>query len=332
MVWPIRVLPPFPQEYQPMNKDNNCQCAVCNVEAALLDSFSTQKARTQFQALASIYPVLNHFSSPIDLVEYLHQQDDVANHNAGSEILHAVIHAIAERPSEEFGQQLLLLAFTPAIHKLCREISQRFPSLPHEDIAQQAVLCLLEAARSTAIARQNGHLLLALVRTFRKNTFRWAIKEARIATVEEENSETECPEQVYEDNLERDYELDDFLQRCRYRGMLSDADYELLLKFHCEEFEAMELTRGSRWRSAKAVHHRLEKILGRLRRAAADPDLLKAEPAVSASAISPKQKKSQSRGGISPGVCPFSNSEKGFSPELSRPMPQVVTDVTHIAA
>ena len=74
--------------------------------------------------------------------------------------------------------------------------------------------------------------------------------------------------------------------------MLSDADYELLLKFHCEEFEAMELTRGSRWRSAKAVHHRLEKILGRLRRAAADPDLLKAEPAVSASAISPKQKNS----------------------------------------
>ncbi|HWR14748.1 MAG TPA: hypothetical protein VN577_07955 [Terriglobales bacterium] len=315
-----------------MNKENNCQCVVCNVEAALLDSFSTQIARTQFQALASIYPVLNHFSSPIDLVEYLHQQDNAANHNAGSEILHAVIHAIAERATREFGQQLLLLAFTPAIHKLCREISQRFPSLTPEDIAQQAVLCLLEAARSTFIARQNGHLLLALVREFRKNTFRWAIKEARITTAEEENSETECPEQVSEDTLERDYALDDFLQRCRSRGVLSDADYELLLKFHCEEFEAMEL-RSSRWRSAKAVHHRLEKILNRLRRIAADPDSLQLDHAtVPTSPISAKQNKSQSGGGISPGVCPFSNSEKGFSPELSRPMPQVETDVTHIAA
>lgn len=46
---------------------------------------------------------MNHFSSPIDLVEYLHQQDDAANHNAGSEILHAVIHAIAARPTEAVG-------------------------------------------------------------------------------------------------------------------------------------------------------------------------------------------------------------------------------------
>src|SRR5207249_9553365 len=59
------------QEYQPMNKENNCQCVVCNVEAALLDSFSTQKARTQFQAIASIHHVLNHFNSPIDIVEIL---------------------------------------------------------------------------------------------------------------------------------------------------------------------------------------------------------------------------------------------------------------------
>jgi len=222
-----------------------------------------------------------------------------------------VIHAIAERHSEEFGQQLLLLAFTPAIHKICGEISQRFPSLLPEDIAQQALLCLMEAARSTFIARQNGHLLLALVREFRKNTFRWAIKEARITTAEEENSDDKCPEQVSEDNLEREYELDEFLQRCRSRGVLSDADYELLLKFHCEEFEATELSSGTRWRSAKAVHHRLEKILKRLRRVAAESDWLQPESAaVSTSPILPKQKKSQPRGGISPGVCPFSNSEK----------------------
>ena len=315
-----------------MNKENNCQCVVCNVEAALLDSFSTQTARTQFQGLASIYPVLNHFSSPIDVVEYLHEQDKAANHNAGSEILHVVIHAITKRPSEEFGQQLLLLAFTPAIHKLCSEISQRFPSLSTEDIVQEAVLCLLEAARSTFIARQNGHLLLALVREFRKNTFRWAIKEARITTTEDVNTDGQAPELVSEDNLQRDYEIGEFLQHCRSRGALSEADYELLVKFQCEGFEAAEL-RGGKWRSAKAVHHRLEKILNRLRRLAEDPDSLKADPPLIPDSHSrANEKKFANGGGISPGVCPFSNSEKEFSPELSRPMPQLETDATHVAA
>lgn len=278
-----------------MNKENNCPCVVCNVEAALLDSFSTQTARTQFQALASIYPVLKHFSSPIDVIEYLHEQDKTANHNAGSEILYAVIHAIAERPSEEFGQQLLLLAFTPAIHRICSEISQRFPSLPPEDIAQQAWLCLLEAAKSTVIARQNGHLLLALVRMFRKNIFRWAIKEARITTTGNVNTDGQAPEQVSEDNLQRDYEIGEFVRYCRSRGALSEADYELLLKFQCEGFKATEL-RGGRWRSAKAVHHRLEKILNRLRRFAEDPDSLKTHPAAIPSPISSKRKKSEMGG------------------------------------
>src|SRR5919109_4763179 len=41
-------------------------------------------------------------------------------------------------------------------------------------------------------------------------------------------------------------------------------------------------------------------------------------------------KKIQKRGGISPGVCPFSNSEKGFSPELSHPVPQVGADETQV--
>jgi len=312
-----------------MNKENNCPCVVCNVEAALLDSFSTQITRTQFQALASIYPVFNHFSSPIDVVEYLHQQGEAANPNAGSEILHALIHAIGATPFEEFGQQLLLLALTPAIHKVCSEISQRFLSLPLEDIAQQAWLCLLEAAKSTVIARQNGHLLLALLRMFRKNIFRWAIKEARITAAEDENASEH--EQASEDNFERDYELDAFLGYCRARGALSEVDYELLLKFECQGFEAAEL-RGSRWRSAKAVHHRLEKILNRLRRIAADSDSPRPKATIaSESPIWPKPKKNQSRGGISRGECPFSNSEKGFSPKLSHPIPQAGTDVTQIA-
>jgi hypothetical protein len=315
-----------------MHDENNCQCVVCNVEAALLGSFRTQIARNHFQRLASNYPVLNDFSSPLDLIAYLHLHADAANHNAGSEILHVLIHAITQNHFEEIGQQLLLLAFTPAIHKLCRDVCRRFPLLPPEDVAQQATLSLLEVAQFPWIARQNGHILLAFVRTFRKNTFRWAIREARVTTTEREDLAAQCPEQLSDDNLERDCALDEFLQQCRSRGLLSDADYELLLKFQCEGFEASELACRSEGLSAKAVYHRLETILGRLRRAATASDLLKLElNAVSTASSSRTRKKILSKPGILPGTCPFSNSEKGFSPELSRPVTHTGTDVTQVA-
>jgi hypothetical protein len=61
-----------------MSKENNCQCVVCNVEAALLDSFSTQTARNHFKALANNYPGLNHLESPLDVVTKLRRQGEAA--------------------------------------------------------------------------------------------------------------------------------------------------------------------------------------------------------------------------------------------------------------
>lgn len=67
-----------------MHNENNCKCVVCNVEAKLLGSFGTQIARNHFKALASSYPVLSHFSSPIDLIALLHTQGAAANHDEGT--------------------------------------------------------------------------------------------------------------------------------------------------------------------------------------------------------------------------------------------------------
>src|SRR5262249_58021211 len=165
------------QEYGSMTKENNCTCVVCQVEHSLLDSLSTQTARTHFKALASNYSILNHFDSPVDVIERLHEHEQVEtdNHNAWDGIVHAVVNAIANRTTEDIGQQLLLVAFTPAIHKTYNEVCQQFPMLPPEDVAQQASVCFLEAAKSPAILRKNGHLPIALVRNFRKSMFRWAI-------------------------------------------------------------------------------------------------------------------------------------------------------------
>src|SRR5438045_3606811 len=106
-----------------MNKENNCRCVVCQVEQSLLDSLSTQTARIHFQALARNYPTLNHFDSPTDVIARLHEHEEVeaVNHTAWDGILHALIDTLADRTTEEIGQQLLLVAYTPAIHKVFRE-------------------------------------------------------------------------------------------------------------------------------------------------------------------------------------------------------------------
>ena len=312
-----------------MNKENNCRCVVCQVEQSLLDSLSTQTARNHFKALASNYPVLNHFTSPIALVSHLHEQGDAVNHNAGSEILQAVIHAITERPFEEIGQQLLLLAFTPVIHKTCCEILQRFPTLPLEEIAQQGWLLFLETTRSPEMLSQNGLLLLRLVSRFRQSLFRWAMQETRPSPVLE-NLSTNTPEPLSDENFEDSVLLKDFFEQARSAGLLSTAQYKLLLRFKGEGLVWKELGDGEDGPSAIALYRRVKRTIYRLRRARSHEGALKSKASVSGVDLSraKPQKKFGKRRSISPSRCAFSNSEKGFSPELPRPIPQVEADVT----
>ncbi len=67
-----------------MLKESNCRCVVCQVERSLLNSLSTQTARTHFQTLARNYPILNHFDSPTDVIAQLHEHERVehVNHKA----------------------------------------------------------------------------------------------------------------------------------------------------------------------------------------------------------------------------------------------------------
>src|SRR5438034_6023592 len=99
----IRVPRTFVRSQVQMSKENNCQCVVCQVEQNLLDSLSTQIARTHFQALASNHPILSHFDSPADVIAQLHEHEDVeiVNHTAWNAILHALVDSIADGIAEE---------------------------------------------------------------------------------------------------------------------------------------------------------------------------------------------------------------------------------------
>src|SRR5438445_133582 len=289
-----------------MQKENNCRCVVCDIERSLLNSLSTQTARTHFQALARNYTSLNHFDSPADVIAQLHDHEHVelVNHKAWNEILHALVSAIADRTGEDIGQQLLLVAYAPAIHKACSNIRAQFPHLPHEDVAHQAAVCFLETARSSEMRRLNGQLPRALVNRFRQSLFRWAMRENRQSLP---------------------------LQQMVREGLLSEEEHRLLLRFKWEGFEARELAGEDAGSTTNAVQMRLKKIIKRLRQATKTIDVLATE---GAEELAPGQTENlfESNGPFSPGRCAFSNSEKGLSPEPSDRGPQVESDVPPIAA
>lgn len=321
-----------------MLKESNCCCTVCQVERSLLNSLSTQIARTHFQALARNYPILNHFDSPADVIAQLHEHErvELVNHKAWNGILHALVDSIAGGTAEEIGQQLLLLAFMPAIHRTYAEVCQRFPALGAEDIAQQASLVFLEATRSPFVVSQNGYLPVALAKEFRRRLFRWAIGELRQSLPLEEIAENIPVTHAH--NFEQGVVLEQLLSKARRMGILSDRQCELVRKFHCEGFHPQELRESEDGPSAIALYRRIQRAVHRLRGIGVTGSSV-ASSIPPSQAENPFQEKDSSQSkNISrhavdfSGEMAISNSEKGNSPERSRPGPQLEPEVPPIAA
>ncbi len=307
------------------NKENNCTCVVCQVEQSLLDSLSTQTARIHFQALAANHPVLNHFDSPADVIARLHDHEQVEtdNHNAWNGILHALVDGLADRNTEDIGQQLLLVAYAPAIHKVYREVCQLFPGLSPEDIAQQASVFFLENAKAPSMAEQNGHLPVALVKYFRRRLFRWAIQEARRSMPLQEFS-AHVPEPMSDDNFEDGVLVEQLLAKAQRLGVLSQTEADLVRKFHCEGCQLEELRDEDGGRSAIAVYCRIQRAVHRLRRIAG-------RRATPFPTIENTESKNISHHAVEfSGEMSIRNSERDFSPELSH-VPQTEADITQVA-
>ena len=248
-------------------KENKCQCALCRAEHDLLDSLSTQTARIHFQALAHSYPILNQFDSPADLIAQLREHDDVdgVNRIARNAILHALVNSLADRIAEETGQQLLLLAFMPAIHRTYAEVCQLFPDLGADDIAQQAWLVFLEALRLPVVMNQSAYLPAALAKKFRRKLFRWAFSETRRSVRGDEISSLH-PEPALDDDFEDAVFLEHLLSQAQRAGVLSEEECDLVRKFKCEGFSANELVSTNTGNTTNAVQMRLKRIFKKLRR------------------------------------------------------------------
>jgi DNA-directed RNA polymerase specialized sigma24 family protein len=248
-----------------------CNCHICKIERHLVISLSEQPYSDEFLTVAISATPLATFSNALALVEHLHaQRNGVISVPSASEIVGFLIQANSRVSGAELKNSILVLAFIPMIHRTYREVRAWFREIEPEDIAQQILTLFLDLVGSVSPVPINNYLPIALTRTLRKNSFRWAEKEKRQTIQRETDKSQEFAEPGSNDSFEAVSVLTDFLNYCHRIGILSTFERDLLIKLKVEGFFAKEIIQTHTALSEKAVHSRVERILQRLQKVAND--------------------------------------------------------------
>ncbi|HEV2313703.1 MAG TPA: hypothetical protein VGR94_00220 [Candidatus Acidoferrales bacterium] len=215
--------------------------------------------------------MLAKFTNISELLAYLHspRTGDYDWSDAGA-TLTALISARATMPDLELVHSVLILAFAPTIHRTYREVCGCFRELEPEDIAQQILAFFLELIVSASAQNLVGILPIALSRSLRKTSFRWAEKEQRalLKRREETQIDTHGDERAAEPTFETVSVLNDFLDYCSRQGILSRFERELLVRCKVDGFSGKEIENRHTVLSERAVWIRIHRIMQRLQDAA----------------------------------------------------------------
>jgi len=255
-----------------MRDHRKCNCPICKVERHLTAALGEPTGADQFAIFASSREPLCNFESVSRLVQHLHtQRDGEERPPFANEIFTTLIRASKAPYEAELSQSVLTLAFIPAIHRTYSEVKAWFRELPADDISQQIFTYFLELAASAPLGLVDGQLSFLLARSLRRNVFRWAQKEMILLREREKTLEElrHATEPSFNDNFETVSLLNDFLDYAHRNGIISEFERALLLKMKVEGFQAKEAANMNAVLTAKAVQHRIERIMSRLQKAAA---------------------------------------------------------------
>ena len=274
----------------------HCKCHICKVERRLFKSLAEPPASVRFSTLALSTPALARFSNVSELLTDLHTR---SNGDSGAsladELISALIYVETAVPDVELIQSVLVLAFAPTIHRTHRELCAWFREIEREDIGQQILTLFLELVTSASPTLMNSHLPIALTRTLRKNAFRWAEKEQRVAIQREAEKSRETAEPFGYDAFETVAVLNDFLDHCQRAGILSVFERDLLIRLKVDGFFAKEIIHTHTALSENAVHCRVLRILQRLQKAADDLGINSAASSFPVPSQNPQKRKNSSR-------------------------------------
>jgi len=275
-----------------------CNCHICKVERYLLISLSEAPGSAHFSKLAASRPLLTQFASVSDLLGHLHMRRN--GDSAGalvSELLLSLIRAETVIPDSELIQSVLVLAFTPTIHRTYREVRAWFRELEPEDIAQQTFAFFLQLTASAPVDMLNNHVAFVLSQALHRNAVRWASREqAKFLERErfvEEHAELVEPSEAPQ--FESVSLLKDFLDYSVRKGIVSEFERDLLLRVKVDGFVAKEVLERHTVLSPKAVHVRIQRIIKRLQDAAWAFPSPNGNPAKPVESVEPMQTKKLSK-------------------------------------
>lgn len=253
-------------------RDNlRCDCHICCAEDRVFEVLVNPLGNTRFLALSNSFPVLAKFTNISELLAHLHspRNGDYDWSEAG-ETLTTLIRAQASLPDLELIHSVLVLAFAPTIHRTYREVCAWFRELEPEDVAQQILTFFLEFIVSARAENVAGLLPVALSRSLRKTSFRWAQKEQRtlLKLRQELQTELDSSQRTAEPLFQTVCVLNDFLDYCIRQRLLSSFERDLLIKVKLDGLTGKEIQNRHTVLSEQAVHLRVHRIMQRLEDAA----------------------------------------------------------------
>jgi DNA-directed RNA polymerase specialized sigma24 family protein len=251
---------------------SHCDCLICRLEATLIAELSDDRCQEQFRSLALSSPRLSVFPSASELIRQLHDPSAHGTHLFSDQLILSLLNQIGDSLLRPMWEKLLLLAFIPTVHRTTSQIAATFPLLARDDIAQHIFTILLEFLYSKDLGSRHSHLAFAIARKMRRDAFRWAIRESRTYLQDEAAVVPEMPIEIEAggEDSHINIVLQQFLDNCQRRGVLSGEERNLLTKFKLEGISGPELARRN-GHSAVAIRHRVQRVVGRLRRFAQKP-------------------------------------------------------------
>lgn len=254
-----------------MRDDLRCECHICQVEDHLFSVLAEPPGNSRFLALAASSPMLAKFTNISELLAYLHspRTGDYDWSDAGL-TLTALVAARATACDSELIHSVLVLAFAPTIHRTYTEVCAWFRELEPPDIGQQILAFFLELVASAATENLASILPIALSRSLRKASFRWAEKEKRalLKRQDETQNDTDGSEPAAAPAFEHVSVLNDFLDYCTRQGLLSRFEREILLRFKVDGFTHKEIQNRHTVLTDQAVRLRVHRIMQRLQETA----------------------------------------------------------------
>jgi DNA-directed RNA polymerase specialized sigma24 family protein len=238
---------------------------LCRIETQLHAELAS--SITEYEALRSS-PAngLRAFASPFQLLSHLKATQ------AGPSSDDLFRELLATRGTQpQFVEALLIVAFVPVLHGTVRRIAKQQTHLARADITQQALTVFLQVLRSDQVEKRQSHFAFAISRAVKRQLFEWGGREGAVHGPAK-REEVQVAEHLPDDqSMERHALLRHFLYRSLTKGLLDDAELDLLIQIKLDGNTGEEIAESNSTTS-NAVRLRMKRLLAKLRRRAGNGD------------------------------------------------------------